>query len=211
MAVQRTGVCHLRHQAGETVCGGSRGEWPHYFQSIRLPQTMYRSFLCMLEYYNIIVSLDFTKDTYMVPSLLPDTPPPNYPTYDLSSNLGDVIVQYLEVNFLPPPLFPQLIACVLLYIRQISAQLLSTSMEPEREGLGAGSIQSNRSSMISKLSMYRSESYHLDQLGYLSHDDLNMAGHDEFASTSSGTRVCSVSFPVVLSSGWNLVPVPSPL
>ena len=88
-------------------------------------------------------------------------------------------MQYFEVNFLPPPLFPQLIARVLLSIRQISARLLSTSMELEREGQGAGSIQSNRSSMISKLSMYRSESYHLDQLGYLSHDDLNMAGHDD--------------------------------
>ena len=160
------------------------GEWPFYFQAVSLPTSMYRSFLSLMEDHNIIVKLDFTKDTYMVPALLPDVPPPEYPTYDLSSNLDDVVVQYLELNFLPPPLFPQLVARVLLYIRQISAQLLSVSMESEREeGLGwVGPVPGMPSSMASRLSVSsfnrRSQSYHLDQLGYLSRDDLDLGDKD---------------------------------
>jgi len=164
------------------------GEWPFYFQAVNLPLAMYRSFLGMMEHHNLIVKLDFTKDTYMVPALLPDDPPPGYPTYDLSSKLDDVVVQYLELNFLPPPLFPQLVARVLLYIRQISAQLLSVSVEPEREeGLGwVGSVPGMPSSMVSQLSVAsfnrRSQSYHVDQLGYLSQEDLDLdlrgEGHD---------------------------------
>ena len=157
------------------------GEWPHYFQAIHLPQAMYRSFLCMMEHYNIIVRLDFTKDTYMLPSLLPNSLPTNYPTYDLSSNLDDVVVQYLDFNFLPPPLFSQLIARVLLYIRQISAQLLSVSVEPEREAPSTSS--SVPTSMISRLSntsfLRCSQGFHLDPLGYLSQDDLNLNGQDD--------------------------------
>ena len=159
------------------------GDWSRFFHSLNLSKNMYNSFLAMMETANIIVSLDFSKKTYMIPSLLPDTPPPLYPGYDLSSDLDDLVVQYMELDFLPPPLFPQLIARLLLYIRQLSAQLLSVSIEPERDGLQDGCPSSGQRSMISDLSpcsfLCRSQSFHVDKQGYLSQDDLNLAGQDD--------------------------------
>ena len=168
---------------GERQMAIVSGEWPQYLQSVNLSPSMYDSFLAMMEATNIIVSLDFNKSTYMVPSLLPDTPPKQYPGYDLSSNMEDVVVQYLEMDFLPPPLFPQLIARVLLYIRQLSAQLLSVSADLKREEPEEGIFPDFYGSMISILStssfLCRSQSFHLDQQGYLSQDDLNLAGQDD--------------------------------
>ena len=118
-------VVHACSQGNRSNATVSSGEWPHYFQQAGIPMSAYSSFLAMMEQFNIIVSLDFEKNNFLLPSLLPNTPPTNYPTYDLSSDLDEVIVQYLEMEYLPPPLFPQLIARILLYIRQLSGQLLS--------------------------------------------------------------------------------------
>lgn len=167
------------------------GEWPQYFQRAGIPVSVYSSFLALMEHFNIIVSLDFEKNSFLLPSLLPDTPPPQYPTYDLSSNTSDVCVQYIELEYLPPPLFPQLVSRVILHIRQLSGQLLSVSVTGLEEGLGGRpsstldpaaatprtSVASSSYSMSSL--MRRSQAFHLDSLGYLSMDDLNMAGQDE--------------------------------
>lgn len=169
----------------------SSGEWPHYFQSAGIPASAYNNFLAMMEHFNIIVSLDFEKNDFLLPSLLPDTPPPNYPTYDLSSDLSNVIVQYIELEYLPPPLFPQLIARVVLYIRQLSGQLLSIAAEEEEGGEREAAVTAQdgahhlrvRDSMASVVSLStlsrRSQAFHIDRLGYLSQDDLHVAGHDD--------------------------------
>lgn len=169
----------------------SSGEWPHYFQRAGIPVSIYSSFLAMMESFNIIVSLDFEKNDFLLPSLLPDTPPPKYPTYDLSSDLSHVSMQYVELEYLPPPLFPQLIARVVLYIRQLSGQLLSVTVNQE-EGTGGPSRESACSSidpsriptpldsMVSVSTLTRrSQAFHLDTLGYLSQDDLSMADQDD--------------------------------
>lgn len=145
----------------------SSGEWPHFFQRAGIPISTYSSFLAMMESFNIVVSLDFEKHSFLLPSLLPNTPPPQYPTYDLSSDLCSMSVQYMELEYLPPPLFPQLIARIILHIRQLSGQLLSVSADVEEVG-----------SSLSSLTR-RSQTFHLDNLGYLSQDDLTMVGEDD--------------------------------
>ncbi len=164
----------------------SSGEWPHFFQSAGIPASIYNSFLAMMESFNIIVSLDFEKNQFLVPSLLPDAPPPSYPSYDLSTDLSDIIVQYVELEYLPPPLFPQLIARVILHIRQLSGQLLSLSadevdanLDPEVTNLDPRVRESLVSvGSVSSLTR-RSQMFHVDEQGYLSQDDLNMAAQDE--------------------------------
>ena len=169
------------------------GEWPHFFQSANIPMSSYSSFLAMMESFNIIVSLDFEKNAFLLPSLLPETPPPNYPEYDLSCDLSETTVQYVELEYLPPPLFPQLIARVVLYIRQLSGQLLSISvdlddLEEEDRERGEGNLingidprvrQSLRSLSSVASFMRKSQSFHLDNLGYLSQDDLSIADQDD--------------------------------
>jgi hypothetical protein len=166
----------------------SSGEWPHYFQVASIPVSAYSNFLAMMEHYNIIVSLDFEKNSFLLPSLLPDTPPPQYPTYDLSSDLSKIIVQYIELEYLPPPLFPQLIARIVLYLRQLSGQLLSIPTEEEEwseaEMVTArnphfrvrDSVQSIGS--LSTLTR-RSQAFRIDRLGYLSQDDIHVADQDD--------------------------------
>lgn len=153
----------------------SSGEWPHHFQRAGIPASIYNNFLLMMEHFNIIVSLDFEKNSFLLPSLLPNTPPPHYPTYDLSSDLSDVIVQYIEMEYLPPPLFPQLMARVVLYLTQLSAQLLSASADIQQLN---GSLLSSMPGSESTLKR-RSQAFHMDPLGYLSQDDLNVAGRDD--------------------------------
>ena len=161
----------------------SSGEWPHFFQRAGIPASIYSSFLAMMESFNIIVSLDFEKHSFLLPSLLPDTPPPQYPTYDLSSDLQNIIVQYMELEYLPPPLFPQLIARVILHIRQLSGQLLSVSAANVEEVDSAPPTLDYNPAHVSVASLppslkRRSQAFHLDSLGYLSQDDLNLAGQD---------------------------------
>ena len=153
----------------------SSGEWPHYFQQAAIPVSIYNNFLLMMQHFNIIVSLDFEKNSFLLPSLLPNTPPPHYPTYDLSSDLSDVIVQYIEMEYLPPPLFPQLMARVVLYLTQLSAQLLSASADVQQLN---GSLFSSMPGSESTLKR-RSQAFHMDPLGFLSQDDLNVAGQDD--------------------------------
>ncbi len=170
----------------------SSGEWPHFFQCAGIPTSMYSPFLSMMESFNIIVSLDFEKNMFLVPSLLPETPPTNYPLYDLSSDLDNTTVQYVDLEYLPPPLFPQLIARVILYIRQLSGQLLSIAVSveeeegEEREDPGKyGSLDTKmREKFISQARsspsfMKKSRSFYLDSLGYLTQDDIHLGGQDD--------------------------------
>ena len=46
----------------------SSGEWPHFFERAGIPVTIYSSFLAMMESFNIIVSLDFEKNLFLLPS-----------------------------------------------------------------------------------------------------------------------------------------------
>ena len=157
---------------------------PLVFQKAKIPSSLYRSFLAMLESFDIIVSLDFEKKKLLVPSLLPTTPPDYYPGYDLSQEDKNLVSQYIDFEYIPPSLFPQLIARVLLYIRQLSGQLMSVESnsisingrDTSDTGIptSASELTSIGTSMQSLLK--RSSSFHVDGSGYIVRDDLNVQG-----------------------------------
>ena len=161
---------------------------PLVFQKAKIPSSLYGSFLAMLESFDIIVSLDFDKKKLLIPSLLPTTPPHYYPGYDLSEEDEDIVSQYIDFEYIPPSLFPQLIARVLLYIRQLSGQLLSlegaslasTGGEEMTDAVFPSTpsdATSNRTSMISLTDKRSSTSFRVDSSGYIVRDDMAVQGN----------------------------------
>ena len=163
---------------------------PLVFQKAKVPSSLYGSFLAMLESFDIIVSLDFEKKKLLIPSLLPTTPPDYYPGYDLSEEDNNLVSQYVDFEYIPPSLFPQLIARVLLYIRQLSGQLISlegndimiassSNRGGEKSDTGflstPSEAMSNGTSMIPPLKR-SSSSYHVDSSGYIVRDDMDIQG-----------------------------------
>ena len=162
---------------------------PLVFQKAKIPSSLYASFLAMLESFDIIVNLDFEKKKLLIPSLLPTTPPDYYPSYNLSQEDKNLISQYIDFEYIPPSLFPQLIARVLLYIRQLSGQLMSIegssiSISCNGEGdttdtgfLSTDSEKSSRSSLVPPARRLKhSSSFHVDGSGYIVQDDEGMLG-----------------------------------
>lgn len=159
------------------------GDLPRVFQSADIPPSLYNSFLVMLESFDIIVSLDFEKETFLVPSLLPQTPPDHYPTYNLFQMDSNLITQYIQFDYLPSALFSQLISRVILYIRQLSGQLLAidfaASSDTSSDDVAIDDVDGGfPSRMYNSLTapirslVKRSQSFYLDSKGYVVHDDL---------------------------------------
>ena len=159
-------------------------ELPLVFQKAKVPSSLYGSFLAMLESFDIIVSLDFNNNKLLIPSLLPKTPPDYYPGYDLSQEDKNLISQYINFEYIPPSLFPQLIARVLLYIRQLSGQLLSVEGNSisiaggETTDTGFPSTASETTSIRTSMQslLRRSSSFRVDGSGYIVRDDLDVQG-----------------------------------
>ena len=152
---------------------------PLVFQKASIPSSLYVSFLAMLESFDIIVSLDFEKKKLLVPSLLPETPPDYYPGYDLSLENDDIVSQYIDFKYIPPSLFPQLIARVLLYIRQLSGQLLSVeglSIAGETDVYSTASGSTSLGRSPSSLLKRSSSTFHVDGSGYIVRDDTDVQG-----------------------------------
>ncbi len=152
----------------------SSEELPSIFKRAKVPGHLYSSFLSMMESLDIIVSLDFEKKTYLFPTLLPSTPSEEYPEYNFSCH-DNQVCQYIQLDYIPPALFPQLLSRILLYIRQLSGQLLSVAaghFQEEIESM-AGSLSPRFASMQSgSSSMLRlSHAYHVDHHGYMTQDD----------------------------------------
>ena len=149
----------------------SNDELPAIFKQANVPSHLYSSFLAMMESFDIIVSLDFEKKTYLFPALLPSTPSSQYPEYDLGSHDPNQICQYVQLDYIPPSFFPQLLSRVLLYIRQLSGQLLAIAsghLRRDSESVDGGSL-SPAHSAVSTLSL--SHTYHVDCHGYMVRED----------------------------------------
>ncbi len=145
-------------------------ELPFLFGDAEIPQQYFTSFLSFMESFDILVSLDMEKNYFLIPSLLPDTPPPQYPSYKPSAESWST--QYIQFNYLPNGLFPRLLARVLIYIRQLSGQLLVEGDDPLIPGEDSpdGSFLSTASNQISTL-LSHSHSFRLDRRGYVIQDD----------------------------------------
>ena len=148
---------------------------PQILQSANIPPKFYGSFLSMLESFDILVSLDMEKNSYLMPSLLPTSPPPHYPSYDLSTDTN-TITQYIQFSYLPVGFFPRLLARVLIYIRQLSGQLLMadsaplTTGEDEPDWNISGLVDAVTSSIRSAFSRHFN-TLRLDRRGYVYQDD----------------------------------------
>ena len=159
------------HSPMATIQGG---ELPQLFERAEVPQQFYNSFLGFMESFDILVSLDMEKNNFLIPSLLPDSPPPHYPSYDPTDDCWST--QYIQMDYLPNGFFPRLLARVLIYIRQLSGQLLAVGSTPLITGGdypdgGFLSVVSNAYSSFVR-------SFTLDRLGYVCEDELG-AMNDE--------------------------------
>lgn len=144
-------------------------ELPFLFGNAEIPQQHFNSFLSFMEAFDILVSLDMAKNFFLIPSLLPDTPPPHYPSYRPSSDNWSI--QYIQFNYLPNGFFPRLLARVLIYIRQLSGQLLVEVESPLIPGEDStdGSLVSSMS--CSKSFQSYSRSFRLNRQGYVTQDE----------------------------------------
>lgn len=149
------------------------GDLPRMFEAAEIPPQFYHTLFTVMESFDILVSLDMEKNHFLIPSLLPPTPPAHYPTYDLSTD-DRTTTQYIHFNYLPNSFFPRLLARVLIYIRQLSVQLLvagSTSLTQDVDG---GFPSKLIGSLPTRLS--GAHSFGLDRLGYVYElDDLASA------------------------------------
>ena len=149
---------------------------PQILQSANIPPKFYGSFLSMMESFDILVSLDMEKNTFLMPSLLPTSPPPHYPSYDLSTDTT-TITQYVQFSYLPVGFFPRLLARVLTYIRQLSGQLLMADSAPltigedEPDWSISGLVNAVTSSIRSAFSHHFNSTLRLDRRGYMYQDD----------------------------------------
>ena len=149
---------------------------PQILQSANIPPKFYGSFLSMMESFDILVSLDMEKNSFLMPSLLSTSPPPHYPSYDLSTDTT-TITQYVQFSYLPTGFFPRLLARVLTYIRQLSGQLLMadstplTTGEDEPDWSISGLVNAVTSSIRSAFSHHFNSTLRLDRHGYMYQDD----------------------------------------
>ena len=153
-------------------------ELPSLFEAAAVPPSLYNNFLSMMEAFNILVNLDMEKQSYLIPSLLPGAPPPHYPHYDLSSDDAS-ITQYFQFQYLPNGFFSRLLARVVIYIRQLSGQLLAASSDPLLPGDDEDDIDGGFPSKVLSLAstwLSRSHSFRLDRQGYVYQDDAAVGG-----------------------------------
>jgi len=101
--------------------------------------------LKIMEVFSIAVCLDMDRERFLVPSLLRNKRPPNYPSYDLSAT--DINCKHFCVGYLLNGFFARLMAQVLLHVKQLSAQIVacvtehnSTETLPVFDGEAAASM-----------------------------------------------------------------------
>jgi len=83
--------------------------------------------LKIMEVFSIAVCLDMERERFLVPSLLRNKRPPNYPSYDLCA--ADINSKHFCFGYLPNGFFAKLMAQTLLHIKQLSAQLVACVTE----------------------------------------------------------------------------------
>ena len=81
----------------------------------------------IMEFFNIAVCLDMDRERFLIPSLLNSQRPKNYPSYDLLST--EVNCKHFHFGYLPNGFCAQLVAQVLLHIKQVLAQLMACRKE----------------------------------------------------------------------------------
>lgn len=154
-------------------------ELPSVLADAGIPLHIYNSFLSMMEAFDIIVALDMEKGTYLLPTLLPAAPPSHYPHYDLSDT-DETLTQYIQFDYLPNGFFSRLLARVLIYLRQISGQLLTVSPAHSQE-VGGAEQEGLYGRVVAKGSPSLASSSHGCRLsrGYLRQEDNLDAAQDE--------------------------------
>lgn len=184
-----TSVVHVvakRHDMDVITPVVSSEEIPTVFQRAKVPNHLFTSFLAMMESFDIIVSLDFERNTFLFPALLPKSPPLQYPLYDLSTEDVNRVSQYVQFDYISPAFFPQLISRILLYVRQLSCQLLSVVMgrlaneyDSANDTIHSrplSSMSSSPSMTSSTTSLFRfSNNFHVDHCGYMTQDNIALA------------------------------------
>ena len=147
----------------------SSGDLPQIFQLVGIPQHFYNSFLSLMEENNMLVSLDMEKSHFLIPSALPDLAPHEYPTYDFSAEGASYLMQYVQLEYLPDGFFSQLLARILMYVRQLAGQLLTIGSSPLTETEKSNDCFSSKRASVYGTVNHR---FHLDQLGYVQENDL---------------------------------------
>ena len=158
------------------------GQLPQSFQSAEIPPQFYNSFLLMMESFDILVSLDMEKNSFLIPSLLPTSPPSHYPSYNLMDD-ANTITQYVQFDYLPVGFFPRLLARVLIFIRQLSGQLLAADSSPLTTGedetdWGLSGMVNAVTSTIRSAFVRHTGSLRLDRRGYMCQDDTRAPGDE---------------------------------
>ena len=77
----------------------------------------------IMELFNISVCLDMDRERFLVPSLLNNKRPNNYPSYDLLAS--NVNCKHFYFGYLPDGFCAKLVAQVLLHMKQVLAQLMA--------------------------------------------------------------------------------------
>lgn len=104
-------------------------------ENTRIPNQYHKTFLCIMEKYDLIVALNMEREQFLLPMfLLPAPPQPHYSCYDLSNK--DLILRKVFFQYLPESFFSLLLSRILLYIDQLAIQLLTLkhiSIKEEQE------------------------------------------------------------------------------
>ena len=103
---------------------------PNVFQRAAIPLQFYTHFQGLLEENSVLVPLDMERRQFLIPSLLTPSPPPHYPSYDLSSDSDRYLMQYVHLDHLPSGFFSRLVARVLSCLAMLSGQLLALGETP---------------------------------------------------------------------------------
>jgi len=83
--------------------------------------------LKIMEVFSIAVCLDMDRERFLVPTLLRNKRPPNYPSYDLCA--ADINCKHFCFGYMPNGFFAKLIAQTLLHVKQLSAQIVACITE----------------------------------------------------------------------------------
>ena len=104
-------------------------------ESTEIPSQYYKTFLSIMEKYDLIVALNMEREHFLLPTFLLSVPPqPHYPCYDLSNK--DLLLRKVFFQNLPESFFSRLLSHILLHIDQLAIQILAlkhTSIAEEQE------------------------------------------------------------------------------
>lgn len=135
----------------------------------------------IMELFNIAVCLDMDRERFLVPSLLKNKRPNNYPSYDLLAS--DVNCKHFHFGYLPNGFCAKLVAHVLLHIKQVLAQLMACCKDlPVKPVIVVGD-DNDDDDEVTEVGGDRTK-YILDfQTGYIVRDD--SVGDDQMAESGN--------------------------